>query len=116
MMLDRAELMALVISIAIESIFVGIWGQFRRLKWQSLILVASASTLVTHPILWKLFTDLAPYFNFNILTIFLETCVAIAEGGMYKLTMGYSWRSSLGLSFAANLCSYSFGLVFYRLQ
>lgn len=115
-MFDRAEFMALVISIAIEALFVGIWGKVRQLKWRSLILVASASTLVTHPILWKLFTDLSPYFSFNILVLCLETCVAIVEAVIYKLTMRYSWRSSLCLSFAANLCSYTFGLLFYRLQ
>jgi hypothetical protein len=114
MVFDRSEFIALLISIAIESLVVGIWGKIRRLEWRMLILVASGSTLFTHPILWQLFQELSPHFNFNLLILSLEFLVAIAEGLMYKWAMGYSWRSSLAISFAANLASYTFGLLIYQ--
>jgi hypothetical protein len=115
MIFDRSEFIALTISIAIEALVVGIWGVIRRREWRSLMMVASASTLVTHPILWKLFNDLLPYLSFNILSLLLEIPVAVIEGWIYKLTIGYSWRSSLALSFGANLASYTFGLLIYQL-
>jgi hypothetical protein len=115
MMFDRSEFIALMISIAVEALVVGIWGKVRRLEWRSLILVASGSTLFTHPILWQLVTELSPHFNFNIIVLSLEILVVIIEGLMYKLAMGYSWRSSLTISFMANLTSYTFGLLIYQL-
>lgn len=115
MIFDRSEFIALTISIAIEALAVGIWGIVRRVEWRSLMMVASASTLVTHPILWKLFHDLLPYLSFNTLSLLLEIPVVIIEGWMYKLTIGSSWRSSLALSFGANLASYTFGLLIYQL-
>ncbi len=116
MTLDRSEFTALIISIAIEAIVVGIWGTIKQLEWRSLMLVASASTLITHPILWQLFNDLSPALSYNNRSLLLETLVAIVEGLMYKLAVRYSWRTSLGLSFLANLASYSFGVLWYRLQ
>jgi hypothetical protein len=115
MMFDRSEFVALLISIAIESLVVGIWGKIRRLEWRSLILVASGSTLFTHPILWQLFKELLSHVNSNLLILSLEMLVVIVEGSMYKWAMGYSWRSSLAISFAANLASYTFGLLIYQL-
>jgi hypothetical protein len=115
MIFDRSEFIALTISIAIEALIVGSWGIIRRLEWRSLMMVASASTLVTHPILWKLFNDLLPYLSFNTLSLLLEVPVVMIEGWMYKLAIGYSWRSSLALSFGANLGSYTFGLLIYQL-
>jgi hypothetical protein len=115
MTFDRSEFTALIISIAIESLVVGAWGEIRKLEWRSLILVASGSTLFTHPILWQLVKELSPHFNFNILILSLEILVATVEGLMYKLAMGYSWRSSLTISFIANLASYTFGLLIYQL-
>jgi hypothetical protein len=115
MVFDRSEFIALTISIAIESLVVGIWGKISRLEWRLLILVASGSTLFTHPILWQLVTELSPHFNFNIIVLLLETLVVIIEGMMYKLAMGYSWRSSLTISLVANLASYTFGLLIYQL-
>jgi hypothetical protein len=115
MIFDRSEFIALIISIAIESLVVGIWGKIRRLEWRSLILVASGSTLFTHPILWQLVTQLSPHFNFSLLILLLEMLVVTIEGLMYKLAMGYSWRSSLTISLVANLASYTFGLLIYQL-
>jgi hypothetical protein len=112
---DLSEFMALLISISIESLVVGIWGKIRRLEWRSLILVASGSTLFTHPILWQIVQDRSPHLNFNLLILSLEMLVVIVEGSMYKWAMGYSWRSSLAISFAANLASYTFGLLIYQL-
>ncbi len=115
MIFDRSEFTALTISIAIEALVVGIWGIIRRLEWRSLMMVASASTLVTHPILWQLFTALLPDLSFNTLSLLLEVPVVMIEGWMYKLAIGYSWRSSFALSFGANLASYTFGLLIYQL-
>jgi hypothetical protein len=115
MVFDRSEFIALIISISIEALVVGIWGKVRGLEWRSLILVASGSTLFTHPILWQLVTELSPHFNFRIIVLSLEILVVIIEGLMYKLAMGYSWRSSLTISLVANLASYTFGLLIYQL-
>jgi hypothetical protein len=115
MVFDRSEFIALLISIAIESLVVGIWGKIRRLEWRILILVTSGSTLFTHPILWQLFQELSPQFDFNLLALSLEMLVVMVEGSMYKWAMGYSWRSSLTISFVANLASYTFGLLIYQL-
>ena len=115
MIFDRSEFIALMMSIALESLVVGVWGKVRRLEWRSLILVASGSTLFTHPILWELFKQLSTDFDFNLLILSLESFVVIVEGLMYKWAMGYSWRSSLMISFAANLASYTFGLLIYQL-
>ncbi len=112
---NRSELIALMISIAIESLVVGVWGKIKRLEWRSLILVATGSTLFTHPILWQLVKELSPHVNFDLLILSLECLVAIIESLMYKWAMGYSWRSSLTISFAANLASYTFGLLIYQL-
>jgi hypothetical protein len=112
---DRSELTALIISIAIESLVVGVWSKIKRLEWRSLVLVATGSTLFTHPILWQLVKELSSHFNFNILILLLECLVTTIEGLMYQWAMGYSWRSSLTISFAANLASYTFGLLIYKL-
>jgi hypothetical protein len=117
MQLDFLELFTLTISIAIEAAIVSIWGKFTGLAWRRLAIVACASTLVTHPILWKIFNDLlsninfdlAPTDRFNYLALLLEIPVVIVEGLIYKWVMKYSWRSSLSLSFFANLASYLFG-------
>lgn len=112
---DQSEFIALLISISIESLFVGVWGKVRRLEWRSLIFVATGSTLFTHPILWQLVKELSPHFNFNLLVLSLEVLVVMIEGLLYKLAIGYSWRSSLMISSAANLTSYTFGLLIYQL-
>ena len=120
MSFDLAEFITLIISIAIEAAIVGIWGKFRGLAWQRLAIVACASTLVTHPILWKVFNDLLPNLGsdssptsrFNYLAFLLEIPVFIVEGLMYKWTMRYSWQSSFSLAFFANLASYLFGVFF----
>jgi hypothetical protein len=118
MSFDLAEFITLIISIAIEAAIVSIWGKFRGLAWRRLAIVACASTLITHPILWKIFNDLlptmsfdlAPSDRFNYLVFSLEILVIIVEGLIYKWAMRYSWRSSMSLSFVANLASYLFGV------
>jgi hypothetical protein len=120
MSFDSLEFVTLIISIFIETLVVGIWGRFRRLAWRRLAIVACASTLITHPILWKVFNDilptlgfdLAPVDRFNYLGLFLEIPVVIVEGLIYKWAMRYSWRSSFSLAFCANLASYLFGMFF----
>ncbi|WP_309738494.1 MULTISPECIES: hypothetical protein [unclassified Chamaesiphon] len=118
MSFDRAEFITLLISIAIETLIVGIWGKLRQLDWRLLALVAVASTLITHPILWQVFNDLLPKVNldrdledrFNYLALLLEIPVVLAEGIVYKWVMKYSWRSSMTISLMANLTSYLMGL------
>jgi hypothetical protein len=118
MSFDLAEFITLIISIAIEVAIVSIWGKFRGLVWRRLAIVACASTLITHPILWKIFndflpstsSDLAPISRFNYLAFLLEIPVFIVEGLIYKWVMRYSWRSSFSLAFCANLASYLFGI------
>ena len=118
MSFDLAEFITLIISIAIEVAIVAIWGKFKKLAWQRLAIVACASTLITHPILWQIFSDLlpkmsfdlAPTDRFNYLALLLEIPVVVVEGLIYKWVMKYSWRLSLSLSFFANFASYLFGL------
>jgi hypothetical protein len=109
-----------MISIAIEAIVVSIWGKFRKLEWRLLAIVATTSTLITHPILWKIFNDLLPTMSedslsadrYNHLALLLEIPVVIVEGAIYKWMMKYSWLASMSISFFANLASYLFGLWF----
>ena len=117
MSFDSVEFITLLISIAIEVLVVGIWGKFRQLDWKLLAIVATASTLITHPILWQVFNNLLPSMSWdlhpdsrcNYLALLLEIPVVLVEGVMYKVVMKYSWRSSLILSFVANLGSYLIG-------
>jgi hypothetical protein len=118
MSFDRVEFITLLISIAIEALIVSIFGKVRRLEWQLLAIVATTSTLITHPILWQVFNDLlpamggdrSPHDRYNYLSMLLEIPVVIVEGLIYKLVMKYSWRLSMSLSLMANLASYLFGL------
>jgi hypothetical protein len=120
MSFDSLEFITLIISIAIEAVIVSIWGKYRKLDWRLLTIVASASTLITHPILWKVFNDLLPAMNenglasdrYNNLALLLEIPVFIVEGSIYKWVMRYSWLASMSISLAANLASYLFGVWF----
>jgi hypothetical protein len=121
MSLDSLEFIALIISIAIETAIVSIWGKFRKLEWRLLAIVAAAGTLITHPILWKLFNDILPTSNENVsptdryndLALLLEIPVFIVEGSIYKWVMKYSWLASMSISLMANLASYLFGVWFW---
>lgn len=110
------ELIALIVSIAIESLFVAICAQVRKKDWRKLAIIAGAATSITHPIAWKLFIELSPYLSFPMRSLLIETGVALVEGLMYRWAIGYSWRWNIGLSFGANLASYSCGLLFYYWQ
>lgn len=120
MSFDSLEFITLIISISIETAIVIICGKIRKLEWQLLAIVAAASTLITHPILWKTFNDLLPTMNqdaspadrYNDLALVLELPVVIVEGALYKWVMKYSWLASMGISLMANLASYLFGLWF----
>lgn len=120
MSFDSLEFITLIISIAIEAASVSLWGKFRKLEWKLLAIVAAASTLITHPILWKVFNDLLPLMNensssaerYNDLALLLEIPVFIVEGTIYKWVMKYSWLASMSISLMANLASYLFGLWF----
>lgn len=116
MFFDLAEFIALIFSMIIESLFVACCGKILRLNWRFLIAIACAATLITHPIIWQLFINLSPYLSFYVRSLLLETLVFIFEGFIYKWATGYSWRLSMGLSFGANLASYSCGILFYSLQ
>ncbi|PSB56323.1 hypothetical protein [Chamaesiphon polymorphus] len=121
MSFDSLEFIALIISIAIETAIVSIWGKFRKLEWRLLAIVAAASTLITHPILWQVFNDLLPTINgegastdrYNELALLLEIPVFIVEGSIYKWVMKYSWLASMSISSIANLGSYLFGVWFW---
>ncbi len=123
MSFDSFEFVTLLISIAIEVLIVWVLGRIWKLDWRLLATVATASTLITHPILWQVFNNLLPTISaaytpheyINSLALLLEIPVVLVEGWMYKWVMKYSWRSSLGLSFAANLASYLFGICFMYL-
>jgi hypothetical protein len=123
MSFDSFEFITLLISIAIEVLIVWVLGRIWKLDWRLLAIVATASTLITHPILWQVFNNLLPTISMeyvpqerlNYLAILLEIPVVIIEGCMYKWVMKYSWQSSLVLSFLANLASYLFGICFMYL-
>jgi hypothetical protein len=118
MSFDRVEFITLLISIAVEVSVVGVWGKLRQLDWKLLAIVATTSTLITHPILWQVFNNLLPLVSFDrspenrfsYLALLLELPVVLVEGIVYKWVMKYSWRSSMGISLIANLTSYLLGL------
>ncbi|HEY9647846.1 MAG TPA: hypothetical protein V6C88_15830 [Chroococcidiopsis sp.] len=117
MAFDGAELVALVESIVIEALVVGIWGKLQQKDWRSLVAVAAAATLITHPILWVWFTELPPEINFWQRSLLLESVGVVTEGALYRWIISYLWLCScswswcMGLSFWANLASYSVGLL-----
>jgi hypothetical protein len=115
MSFDTQQFIALILSIVIEGIFVAIWAQIWKLNGRSLVVVASASTLITHPILWQVFIDLSSGLSFPVLSL-LEIPVVLFEGGMYRWVTGYPWLNCFGLSLGANLTSYIGGLLVYQLQ
>jgi hypothetical protein len=99
MSFDSLEFITLIISILIEAPLVGIWGNIRRLEWKLLTIVATASTLVTHSILWQVFNDLLPSMSYNSipsqdkyknLATILEIPVVVVEGLMYKSTESHN--------------------------
>lgn len=112
---DKLEFIALAISISIEGMFVAIYAKFLRLDGKLLVMISMAATLITHPLAWKLFLDLSPYLSFIARSLLLESGVILVEGLIYNLVTGYSWRSSMGLSFSANLTSYICGFLWYKL-
>ncbi len=115
MAFDGAELVALVESIVIEALVVGIWGKAQQKDWRSLVAVAAAATLITHPILWVWFMELPPEINFWQRSLLLESLVVVTEGALYRWITSYSWSWCMGLSFWVNLASYSVGLLIDRL-
>lgn len=108
---DGAELVALAQSIVIEALAVGIVGKIQQKDWRSLMAVAAAATLITHPLLWVWFMELPPEINFWQRSLLLESLVVITEGTLYRWTTPYSWVWCMGLSLWANLASYSVGLL-----
>ncbi|WP_310489560.1 hypothetical protein [Chamaesiphon sp. VAR_69_metabat_338] len=120
LLFDLLEFTALIISIAIESLVVSIWGIYFKLEWRLLAIVAAMSTAITHPILWQacnhaLLTnnDIGSAIQNNYFILSLEIWVTIFEGWIYKLVMKYSWRSSLLIAGTANLSSYLFGIFYW---
>jgi hypothetical protein len=112
---EHAQMGALLLSIATESLFAIGCAKYLRLDLNSLVITASAATLITHPILWQLFTTLSMQMSVELRTLVLETLVVLVEGFAYKLVTRYSWKLSLGLSFSANFTSYLCGLLLYEL-
>lgn len=108
-----AEFTALLMSIVLESLFVTICAQILRLNGKPLMLVATVGTMITHPLMWKLWLDLSPYLNFQTRLVLLELIVFLVEGCIYRWVTNYSWRSSMSLSLGANLTSYTCGLLFH---
>jgi hypothetical protein len=113
---DRSESIALIISIAIESLFVACWGRLYRLNWRSMVIAATGGTLVTHPFLWQIFIALPSSLSFTDRSLLLEPPVAIVESIIYRLVTGYSWQLCVALSIGANLASYTCGILLLRLQ
>jgi hypothetical protein len=113
---DRSEFIALIISICIESLFVGCWGVLYHLNWKLLAIAATGATLVTHPLLWQSFIALSPYLSFNDRSLLLELAVVIFEGIVYRFVTGYAWKLSASLSLGANVASYTCGILLDRLQ
>jgi hypothetical protein len=112
---EHAQMGALLLSIAIESLVAIGCAKYLRFDRHLLVITASATTLMTHPILWQLFTDLLAQISYEWRVFILETLVVLVEGLAYKLVTRYSWRISLGLSFGANFTSYLCGVVLYEL-
>jgi hypothetical protein len=111
---EHAQAGALILSIVTESLFAIGYAKYFKLDGKLLVITASAATLVTHPILWQLFTTLAANLSFDVRVLILETLVFLVEGVAYKLATTYSWQLSLGLSFGANITSYTCGVLLYE--
>lgn len=116
MFFERAESIALIISIVIESLFVACWGRLYRLNWQAMVIAATGGTLLTHPFLWQIFIALPSSLSFADRSLLLEPPVAIFECIIYRLVTGYPWRLCVALSVGANLASYTCGILLLRLQ
>jgi hypothetical protein len=111
---EHAQAGALILSIVTEGLFAIGCAKYFKLDGKLLVLTASAATLVTHPIVWQLFTTLAAHLSFDLRVLILETIVFLGEGVAYKLATPYSWQLSLSLSFGANLTSYTCGVLVYK--
>jgi hypothetical protein len=111
---EYAQMGALLLSIATESLFAIGCAKYLRLDRKLLVITASAGTLITHPVMWQLFTTLSTQISFEWRVAILEALVFLVEGLAYKLVTRYSWQLSLGLSFGANLTSYLCGVLLYR--
>lgn len=111
---EYSQIGALVLSIVTESLFAIGCAKYLKLDGKLLAITASAATLITHPIMWQLFTTLSHHISFDLRVLFLEILVFLAEGIAYKLATPYSLRLSLGLSFGANFSSYMCGVLLYE--
>jgi hypothetical protein len=97
-----------------ESLFAIGCAKYFKLDGKLLAIIATAATLITHPIMWQLFTTLAARMSYDLRVLVLEILVFLVEGVAYKLATTYSWRLSLGLSFGANFTSYMCGVLLYK--
>jgi hypothetical protein len=116
MLFDRAEFIALIISIFSESLLVICWRKFGGRNWRSVVIAATIGTLITHPIFWQVFTTLSSSISYLARLLVLEFIVAIVESLIYRSVTGDRWRTCLLLSFYANAFSCTIGILLSRLQ
>jgi hypothetical protein len=97
------QLYALLISLVIEGLV--IYFLFRnRVNNTTLIIMAFAPTMLTHPFLWMASgLKLTGYYYWNIL--FLELLVAFIEGCLLKFISKQKFLYCLGASVIANTLS-----------
>lgn len=82
-----------------------------RGRWGTVVLVAAAASLVTHPLLC-----LAPVSTRAPATLWLaEGLITLVEAGIYKVSLGLPVRLALLVSLIANGASVGIGLLLHAL-
>jgi hypothetical protein len=110
-----SQLHALIISIFIESLVIGLLvlvfsRSFSRLTPLCMLAIAGA-TMLTHPCAWRLNRMLMSDFSFPIRAALIEALVIFAEAGLLCVMVSLSKRHALVLAIAANTMSFLFGLL-----
>lgn len=106
------QLEALLLSLLIEVpvvlgvAVVGGWLPGERTR---LAAIATAATLLTHPVVWNAWFVLQPHLGWTATAALLEGSAVVVEAGVYA-GFGLSPRRALLVSFVANATSFGIGL------
>lgn len=107
---------ALALTLAIELPLVLLLAALLRWhpSWPRLVLVALASSLLTHPFAWNGIRTLQPYAPFWLRAGTIELLVALVEGAMYSRLVPLGWRRGMLAGLLVNAGSFGLGLLISR--
>ncbi|MEZ6006175.1 MAG: hypothetical protein R3F05_00195 [Planctomycetota bacterium] len=106
-----AFLLTLLIEVPVAVVLLA-WAGKARGRWGTVVLVATAASLVTHPLLC-----LAPVSTRNPETLWLaEGLITLVEAGIYKVSLGLPARLALLVSLVANAASLGIGLLLHSVR